>query len=125
MIRLVHASKQPNFHRKLQHESSKSSAPRPSFPQHNICTYSYPCLCLCPHDMFRPSPTAHMTDHHDAEILVSSSPETLWAGSSVSPSGKKKTLNLFTPKFHFLEDYVLTIQMFECMDSFSTQVVCI
>jgi hypothetical protein len=36
---------------------------------------------------------------------------------------KVKTLNLQTPKFHFLGDYVSTIRMFGCTDSFSTQVV--
>jgi hypothetical protein len=40
-----------------------------------------------------------------------------------SSSRKHKMLNLFTPKFHFLGDYVQTIRMFGCTDSFSTQVV--
>ena len=41
-------------------------------------------------------------------------------GSSVR---KHRSLNLFTPKFHFLGDYVQTIRMFGCTDSFSTQIV--
>ena len=36
---------------------------------------------------------------------------------------KRKGLNLFTPKFHFLGDYVQAIRMFGSTDSFSTQVV--
>jgi hypothetical protein len=44
--------------------------------------------------------------------------------ASASSHRKIKTLNLQTPKFHFLGDYVCTIQMFGCTDGFSTQVVC-
>ena len=40
-----------------------------------------------------------------------------------SSSRKTKSLNLLTPKFHFLGDYVKTIRMFGCTDSFSTQLV--
>jgi hypothetical protein len=36
---------------------------------------------------------------------------------------KAKTLNISTTKFHFLGDYVHTIQMFGCTDSYSTQLV--
>ena len=43
--------------------------------------------------------------------------------STSSSSRKEKTLNLFTPKFHSLGDYVQTIQMFGGTDSFSTQLV--
>src|ERR1700733_9308128 len=43
---------------------------------------------------------------------------------NTSSSRKQKTLNLFTPKFHSLGDYVQTIRMFGSTDSFSTQVVC-
>jgi len=43
--------------------------------------------------------------------------------SSVLSGCKFKLLNLQTPKFHFLGDYVCTIQMFGCTDSFSTQLV--
>jgi hypothetical protein len=43
---------------------------------------------------------------------------------SMSSSQKYKTLNLLTPKFHFLGDYVQNIRLFGCTDSFSTQVVC-
>jgi hypothetical protein len=42
--------------------------------------------------------------------------------SALSESGFK-TLNLATIKFHSLGDYVRTIQMFGCTDSFSTQLV--
>lgn len=45
-------------------------------------------------------------------------------GPSPVPSGRKiKSLNLQTPKFHFLGDYVCAIRMFGCTDSFSTQLV--
>jgi hypothetical protein len=40
-----------------------------------------------------------------------------------SETRRRKPLNLFTPKFHALGDYVRTIQMFGPTDSFSTQVV--
>src|SRR6267142_4328436 len=40
-----------------------------------------------------------------------------------SSSRKQKVLNLLTPKFHSLGDYVWTIQLFGCTDSFSTQLV--
>jgi hypothetical protein len=43
--------------------------------------------------------------------------------SESSSSRKPKTLNLSTPKFHFLGDYVSSIRMFGCTDSFSTQLV--
>jgi hypothetical protein len=39
-------------------------------------------------------------------------------------SRKPKTLNLSTPKFHSLGDYVQSIRQFGCTDSFSTQIVC-
>lgn len=45
------------------------------------------------------------------------------SSASETSSRKIKTLNLFTPKFHFLGDYVSTIRMFGCTDSFSTQTV--
>lgn len=48
--------------------------------------------------------------------------KTLNTSHSTSPR-KPKTLNLFTPKFHSLGDYVQTIIRFGCTDSFSTQVV--
>ena len=45
-------------------------------------------------------------------------------GLGVAFSGqRRKALNLCTPKFHALGDYVHTIQMFGTTDSFSTQVV--
>ena len=45
-------------------------------------------------------------------------------GSRAATSARRsKTLNLFTPKFHALGDYVHTIQMFGTTDSFSTQLV--
>jgi hypothetical protein len=49
--------------------------------------------------------------------------KTLNTGHSSLPR-KCKTLNLSTPKFHFLGDYVQTIRSFGCTDSFSTQIVC-
>lgn len=40
-----------------------------------------------------------------------------------TPENETKPLNLCTPKFHALGDYVHTIRMFGTTDSFSTQVV--
>ena len=45
------------------------------------------------------------------------------ARKSPSASGKRKPLNLNTYKFHSLGDYVRTIKLFGCTDSFSTQLV--
>ena len=43
--------------------------------------------------------------------------------SNPSPRGKKKGLNLFTVKLHFLGDYVRHIRLFGTTDSYSTQLV--
>jgi hypothetical protein len=43
--------------------------------------------------------------------------------SKPSAGTQAKTLNISTTKFHFLGDYVRTIQMFGCTDSYSTQTV--
>lgn len=43
--------------------------------------------------------------------------------SNSTKTRKAKSLNLSTTKFHFLGDYVCTIQMFGCTDSYSTQLV--
>jgi hypothetical protein len=43
---------------------------------------------------------------------------------SASGQGKKKGLNLFTVKLHFLGDYVRHIRLFGTTDSYSTQLVC-
>ena len=44
--------------------------------------------------------------------------------SFAGPSTRKlKSINLLTVKYHFLGDYVQTIQRFGCTDSFSTQLV--
>lgn len=45
------------------------------------------------------------------------------ASSSAPSSRKSRGLNLSTTKFHFLGNYVHTIQRFGCTDSFSTQLV--
>ena len=50
-------------------------------------------------------------------------PESMPAISSTPSSRKPKMLNIMTPKFHFLGDYIQTIWMFGCTDSFSTQIV--
>lgn len=42
---------------------------------------------------------------------------------TLKSSQEHRKLNLFTPKFHFLGDYVQTIRMFGSIDSFSTQIV--
>ena len=59
---------------------------------------------------------------------ITSVPDPISTESKPAPSPaatlrKMKTLNLFTPKFHSLGDYVRTIRQFGCTDSFSTQVV--
>jgi hypothetical protein len=41
-----------------------------------------------------------------------------------SPQGKRRGLNLFTVKLHFLGDYVRHIRLFGTTDSYSTQLVC-
>ena len=58
---------------------------------------------------------------HVHDKTVSTHPSTL---DTVPSSRKMKTLNISTPKFHFLGDYVPTIRTFGCTDSFSTQLVC-
>jgi len=45
------------------------------------------------------------------------------ARKAPSAGRKKKALNLNTYKFHSLGDYVRTIKLFGCTDSFSTQLV--
>lgn len=45
------------------------------------------------------------------------------ARKSSSSGRKRKPLNLNTYKFHSLGDYVRTIELFGCTDSFSTQLV--
>ena len=45
------------------------------------------------------------------------------ARRSSSSGRKRKLLNLNTYKFHSLGDYVRTIELFGCTDSFSTQLV--
>jgi len=57
----------------------------------------------------------------DHDKTFSMRPSTLKTAPS---SQTMKTLNILTPKFHFLGDYMPTIQMFGCTDSFSTQLVC-
>lgn len=44
-------------------------------------------------------------------------------GPSSASSRKLKSINLSTIKFHFLGDYVPTIQRYGCTDSYSTQLV--
>jgi hypothetical protein len=59
-------------------------------------------------------------------LNAASSPEgdTTQVASLSAPSSRKvRTMNLSTTKFHFLGDYVRTIQQFGCTDSFSTQLV--
>jgi hypothetical protein len=71
----------------------------------------------CPHfqTIELPRELAARNRHHQSTHTV-----TLNTGSS---SRKPRSLNILTPKFHFLGDYVQTIQMFGCTDSFSTQLV--
>ena len=126
MIQLVQSLKQLNFCRKLQHKSSKSSilVPRPRCYLHDICMYSKPSLTPCTHGMLRSSSTVglHATDNHNTVLPTPSGSESKWAESSAA-GHKQKDLNLFTLKFHFLGDYVSSIRMFGCTDSFSTQLV--
>jgi hypothetical protein len=56
----------------------------------------------------------------DQDKMFNTHPPGLKTGSS---SRIPKSLNLFTPKFHFLGDYVQSIRLFGCTDSFSTQLV--
>lgn len=50
-------------------------------------------------------------------------PNTSATRTASSSSRKKRTLNLFTPKFHALGDYVPSIRLFGTTDSYSTQLV--
>lgn len=43
--------------------------------------------------------------------------------SSESSGARRKTFNLTTYKFHAMGDYVKTIRLFGCTDSFTTQMV--
>jgi hypothetical protein len=64
--------------------------------------------------------------HAQARVSLASTTGTASAGSqlpSCKSSAQMVTLNLSTIKFHSLGDYMRTIQMFGCMDSFSTQLV--
>lgn len=66
--------------------------------------------------------TARNRQHQSAQDKTfSAHPSALGTASS---SRKSKTLNLFTPKFHSLGDYVQTIRKFGGTDSYSTQAVC-
>ena len=66
---------------------------------------------------------AHQRARQHTQARVTMSTKT--CAVTVSENQRVKTLNLLTPKFHALGDYVQTIQMFRTTDSFSTQVVCI
>ena len=57
--------------------------------------------------------------HHDVVPARTQSESTM----APAMSRNIKSLNLSTTKFHFLGDYVHTIQMFRCTDSYSTQLV--
>ena len=72
--------------------------------------------------------TASASPHTTTTIPSSVTPSTNHSqgqppGPSPSPQGKKKGLNLFTIKFHFLGDYVRHIRLFGTTDSYSTQLV--
>jgi hypothetical protein len=61
-----------------------------------------------------------------ARVSLASTTGTASAGSQLpshKSSARTVTLNLSTIKFHSLRDYMQTIQMFGCTDSFSTQLV--
>lgn len=70
--------------------------------------------------LFNPQPAT--TDGHPTPS-TSESASNAAAPSSGSTARKPKTLNLLTPKFHALGDYVRTIRLFGGTDSFSTQLV--
>ena len=70
--------------------------------------------------------TASALPHTAAMIPPSVTPSTNHSQGQPpdpSPRGKKKGLNLFTIKFHFLGDYVRHIRLFGTTDSYSTQLV--
>ncbi len=60
----------------------------------------------------------------NAASSVEGDTTTMQVASSSAPSSRKlRAMNLSTTKFHFLGDYMQTIQRFGCTDSFSTQLV--
>jgi len=60
----------------------------------------------------------------NAASSVEGDTTTMQVASSSAPSSRKlRVMNLSTTKFHFLGDYMQTIQRFGCTDSFSTQLV--
>jgi hypothetical protein len=61
-------------------------------------------------------PSPNTTSSHEGETAQATS-------LSIPSSRKLRIMNLLTTKFHFLGDYVWTIQRFGCTDSFSTQIV--
>ena len=61
-------------------------------------------------------PSPNTTSSHKGETTQATS-------LSILSSCKLRIMNLLTTKFHFLGDYVWTIQQFGCTDSFSTQII--
>ena len=79
------------------------------------------------HDQARASHADHLSSVSGNPIFNLSSLTPALHCDALQPassSQKPKMLNLLTPKFHSLGDYVQTIKLFGCTDSFSTQLVC-
>ena len=65
-----------------------------------------------------PSPNTASSQAHEGETT-----QVARASLLVPSSRKLRSINLLTVKFHFLGDYVRSIQQYGCTDSFSTQLV--
>ncbi len=61
-------------------------------------------------------PSQNTTSSHEGGTMQATS-------LSIPSSHKLRKLNLLITKFHFLGDYIQTIQQFGCTDSFSTQII--
>lgn len=75
----------------------------------------------CPSDVIIPEPSTNAQpapSDGNTTVMPAAAPS-----APASTGRKPKTLNLLTPKFHALGDYVRTIRLFGGTDSFSTQLV--
>jgi hypothetical protein len=100
-----HAKQQSSALSAVPHTSS-TSAPR------NIGMASDNVTALAPHTTTTIPPSVTPSTNHSQG-----------QPPGPSPRGKKKGLNLFSIKFHFLGDYVRHIRLFGTTDSYSTQLV--
>ena len=73
-----------------------------------------------------PGETLHTTisaEHHAEENLGGISRPPVPASRAKTPERRRKTLNIYTYKFHSYGDYARTIRIYGTMDSYSTEPV--